>query len=293
MPALRKLIRRLGDEIFKARTNTTLGRVGKGGQKVGGGLAIRTVEAHVEEVLLRAAGVSKVDLAALVQHDGLVEDVVDGLAGLVDGDDGSGSRVLRRQAERLYEFQGRSAVETTGAVVPALQRAASEGGLRNADALALAARNTADVLVADLGVDGVRQRQHCHDGIAHVHGILVPADAGEAVRGGTGARGEVEGVAGGHLGEVSFRLCLVDDFTAEVLVHLVPGDSLVLDVVALVEVKAVCFASQSLEEGRAATAKSRFSTELIEQSKQASKQASMILELTCQAVPGRSTSPRS
>lgn len=61
-------------------------------------LSLGAVEAHVDEELLGLARRTEVDLLALVEDDDLVEDVVRGLRGLVDGD--AGDRVVELDTSR-------------------------------------------------------------------------------------------------------------------------------------------------------------------------------------------------
>lgn len=82
--------------------------------------------------------------------------IIDSLTGLVDGDNGSGSRVLSRQAERFDKLQRSRAVQATSTVIPALEWTSGQGSFCDTDTLSLTSRDTADELVADLGVVGVR-----------------------------------------------------------------------------------------------------------------------------------------
>lgn len=85
-PVPLKVLWGTGHLVFHAGPGLALDGVGDGGQEVAGGLARRAVPALALEEGLRVLGGAKVDLAAFVEDGGLVEEVVDGLAGLVDGD---------------------------------------------------------------------------------------------------------------------------------------------------------------------------------------------------------------
>ncbi|GJD02344.1 hypothetical protein ColKHC_11169 [Colletotrichum higginsianum] len=69
--------------VLHAGAGAALDGVRDGGQEVARRLALGAFPAHALKVGLGGAGRAEVDLAALVQDDGLVEEVVDGLAGLM------------------------------------------------------------------------------------------------------------------------------------------------------------------------------------------------------------------
>ena len=254
LPARHELVGRAWRGGLEARAHHALGGAGQRGQEVGGGLALRAGEAQPDEEGLGLGGGAKVDLAPLVQHGDLVEDVVDALRGLVDGQAGGGAVELGRQAQGAAELEGVGAVEAAGAVVPALQRAAAERGLGDADALALAAADAAHEVVADLGVLGVAQAERGHDHVLHVLGVHVTADAREAVGRRARLGRELERLADGHLREVHLGLGHVDGLAAEVVVHALGRDALVVEVRVAVHVQAVGLAGDGLEEGGAAAA---------------------------------------
>lgn len=58
------------------------------------------------------------DLPTLVEHNDLVEDVVDCLRGLIDCDGMTGAGQIRRDSQRLGEFQGTGRIEASGTVIP-------------------------------------------------------------------------------------------------------------------------------------------------------------------------------
>ncbi len=91
-----------------------------------GVVARAAVVAQLLEVLAGLVGAAEEDLAALVQDDDLVEEVVGALGRLVDGDDSRAAEEARLHAQRLAELDGIGAVEAARAVIPALQRAAAQ-----------------------------------------------------------------------------------------------------------------------------------------------------------------------
>ena len=92
---------------------------------------------------------AEVDLTTLVKQDGLVEEIVRGLRRLVDGDERGRAGELGLMAKGADELERRRRVETTGRVIPALERRLGEGGLRDGNALALTTTiaRSAEVLV--------------------------------------------------------------------------------------------------------------------------------------------------
>lgn len=163
--------------------------------------------------------------------------IIDCLTGLIDGNNGSRSRILGRETKRFHKLQGVGTVKSTGTVIPALQGTSTKCRLCNADTLPLTSRDTTNILVSDLSVDGMRQTEHGHDHAAHMDCVLLARDAGQSVSWGSGARCEVKGVPDCHLGEMGFGFSLVDDFSSEVLVHLLPRDTLILDIIAFVQIE--------------------------------------------------------
>ncbi len=208
------------------------------------------LEAEVDKVLPCLAGLAEEDLAAFVQHDSLVEEIIGALGSLVDGDARGAAEQLRLQPQRAAELDRVGAVETSGAVVPALERGAGERRLGDGNTLPLATRDTADVLVADrvlmvwlMPNMAITTSRRC------VAKIL--RRTGRSIRG-TGARGEGEGVAHDQLGKVHIHLGGQDSLATVVGVHLLGGHALVVEVRLVVHEDAVVVASDGLEQGAAA-----------------------------------------
>lgn len=219
LPRGGKLVRGPGRLALEAGTHNTLQSRRHRGEEVGGGLTGRALEAEIDKVLPGDIGAAKEDLATLVEDDGLVEQVVGGLGRLVDGHAGGVVEQLRLQAQRLAELDGVGRVETSGGVVPALQGSTRQGGLGDGDTLALTARHTSNVLVADARVDGVGNAKHGHDNIAQMGGKGIPAEALGEIPGLPGASRKGEGIAHAQLGEVDVDLGGVDGLTTVVGVH--------------------------------------------------------------------------
>ena len=148
-PPLRKFVRRARDALLKPWADNALRRVRERGQEVAGGLALGALKAHPEEELLGVGRAAEVNLTTLVEQDDLVKEIVRGLRRLVDGDERGGAGELGLMAKGAYELERRRRVETTGRVIPALERRLGEGGLRNGNALALTTTiaRSAEVLV--------------------------------------------------------------------------------------------------------------------------------------------------
>ena len=145
----------------------------------------------------------------------------------------------------------RASIQTTRRVIPAEDRTARSHTLDDGNTLAFATRDTANVLVTDLGVDGMR---NAHGLEKEVH-VLFPVllGRGNAIRDfvrDVEAGRKVHGLADGKGGEEDFLLVVHDDL-AEVLVSLlgvqrtkvnIAGDGLV----------AFALVGQHVEKGGAA-----------------------------------------
>lgn len=86
LPILLELIRRARNFVLQRFASFAFLCIRDRSQEVTCCLAWRTVPAHINEVFLGLAAGAKEDLPTLIQNDHLIEDVVDSLRGLVDGD---------------------------------------------------------------------------------------------------------------------------------------------------------------------------------------------------------------
>ena len=89
-----------------ARGRESGGRARTRHEEIGGGLSVRGLVAHIDEILSRATGRSEVGHSALVDHTHFVEELVQGLAGLVDGDNRRHPAKLGRDPEGSDELEG-------------------------------------------------------------------------------------------------------------------------------------------------------------------------------------------
>lgn len=96
---------------------------------------------------------------------------------LVQRHGGRGAKDFGIHAERLAELDSVGGIETSGRVVPALQRCTGQSSLDDGHTLALTTRDTADELVADLGVHGMGHAIGGHGYVADGLGILLRTDA--------------------------------------------------------------------------------------------------------------------
>lgn len=115
----------------------------------------------------------------------------------------------------------------------------------------------------------MRDTENGHNDVAHVRGILLAGNARNTRVRGTRLRSEGEGVANGQIGEVHVNcenksdlrdaagvqaqrtLRIVDRLAAELLVHTVESDSLIVDAFLVLDEEAVRLASNRLEQSRA------------------------------------------
>lgn len=144
---------------------------------------------------------------------------------MIDGDASGCAGIFGSQPQVLTKLEGVCAVQASGTVVPALQRALAEGRLGDTDTLALSTANTPDIVVADPGVYRVPETEHCHHNIPHVLRVLLPRDPWQAVSRGSGQGGERERISNGQLGEMNIGLRTIDGFTAELGMHLLGRDA--------------------------------------------------------------------
>jgi hypothetical protein len=129
--------------------------------------------------------------------------IISSLGGLIDSKTASAAHKVRVHAQGLDELQGGSGIKASSGVVPALEGASTESYFGDGDTLAFSARNTANEVVADLGVDGVRETKYGHDDIPHVLRILLAGHIEGTDSGGTRLSGEFEGISDGELGEMN------------------------------------------------------------------------------------------
>ena len=177
------------------------------------------METHVDEEGPRLSGLSEEDLATLVEHKCLVEEVVGSLRRLVDGNTGSGAVDLGFHAEGFTELDGVCGVETSGGVIPGLQWRSAEGSFSDSDTLSLSSRYTTEEVVTNTGVDSVRNSVQGHDDIALVLSKLLYTDATRDVPWATCLSSKVKSLSNGHHGEMNIDFGSVDGFTTVVLVH--------------------------------------------------------------------------
>ena len=181
--------------------------------------------------------------------------VIRALRTLVDGDQSCRPRSLRGQPHMLDELQSICAVETASTVIPALHRTPAQHTLSNTDTFTLSATDPANEVVSNLRVHRVRQTEDGHDDIAHVLSVLLAGDARHAIPGSASECSEPESVPDSKLGKMDVGLGVVNDFAAEVVVHHVRRDALILDVGVPVDKEAVRLAGDGFQEGRTTAAR--------------------------------------
>ena len=103
-----------GDAALVSFANGSAIRVGHGDEEVGRRLTVGGLVPHVDEVLARTVGRPEVGHFALVDDGDLVEELVERLASLVDGDDGGVREEVGARAEGADVFEGGGGVEAAG-----------------------------------------------------------------------------------------------------------------------------------------------------------------------------------
>ena len=136
-----------------------------------------------------------------------------------------------------------------------MERAAAESGLGDTDTLPFTTGDTTNEIVTDLGVDSVRKTKHSHDDITHVLCVLIASDARQTVARGASESSKLQSMSYRKLREMHIGFGSVDGLTAELAVHLLIGDSLVVHVRITILEDAVQVSCNRLQESR--TARSR------------------------------------
>lgn len=88
-------------------------------------------------------------------------------------------------------------------------------------------------------MNGMRQAKKSHNNITHVYSVLISRNARDAIARCTCTSGECERLAYCQHGEVNIRFSHIEDLAAEVLVHHLRGNTLVLDVGIIVDIDTV------------------------------------------------------
>ena len=201
----------LGCAAFPAWAETTLHGIGDGSQEIRSGLSGGTLEAKVDEVLLGLACGTHEDLAARIDHQDLVHHVVNSLTSLVKSDKRSAVRNISHDSQRSGVVKSSRCIETSGRVIPGNDSGFGSQCFGDGNTLPFTSRDTADVLVTNHGVLGVRDTEHLHecsgDDIDLLTGLFP----------GLGHEGESESLPDVHDSHVRVIFAIVNDFTT---VHL-------------------------------------------------------------------------
>ncbi|KAI6774916.1 hypothetical protein HG530_001674 [Fusarium avenaceum] len=107
-----EVLRRAWNTVLPAVTDAALVLVRHGGKEIGRGPSLGTIEAEVEEVLLRILRATVVQTLALVDKEDFVDEVVELLAGLVQGYRGGGVGHVGHCPDGPDVLDGRAGVKT-------------------------------------------------------------------------------------------------------------------------------------------------------------------------------------
>ncbi|PMB69223.1 hypothetical protein BM221_003861 [Beauveria bassiana] len=168
-------------------------------------------------------------LLALVEHEHLVKEVVDAVAGLVERDNGREAEDVGQGADGLCVVESTASMlvgeflvlfptRTSSGIVPAKDAAVGGQTLNNGHALALASRDAADKRIADFGIVCVLNAHGLEQKVPRLLLVLVAVlDALRQRKGHVEAGGKVHGLPDGQCGKEDFLLGVHDDLAAVAL----------------------------------------------------------------------------
>ena len=140
-----------------------------------------------------------VDLLALIEDEHLVELLIDAVASLIQGCNGSQSEYVGHGTHSLCPIQCCSCIETSGGVVPAKDAAARSKTFQDRNPLSLTTGHTTNVLVSNLGIMRVLNTERFQQELfVHLGVFFVGCDVRWKVVGDLHTRREVKGSAHRH-----------------------------------------------------------------------------------------------
>jgi hypothetical protein len=128
----------------------------------------------------------------------------------------------------------------------------TKGSFCDSDSLSFATTNSSDEIITNSCVLCVLDSEHSHCDISKVLSILAASRIGRNSPRAAGSGGEVEGIPNGHVGKMSINLGRVDSFPPESSLHLLGGDTLVVNVRLLADMKTMSITGDELQQCRAA-----------------------------------------
>lgn len=138
---------------------------------------------------------------------------------------------LRRNLEGFAKLNSVGAIKPTGAIVPALHCAPTQHGLRNADSLPFAPRNTLDQLAANISIRNCCETKCCHGDVFEPRSKSSAGNPENCeIRWCSCGSSKRQCLVNRQLWKVHVLLGHVDGFATELTVHLVGWDALVVDV---------------------------------------------------------------
>ena len=150
------------------------------GQVVGGTLTGKRLVTEGLEVRTSFRSRSKIDLAALIDHEDLVEEVVDTLTGLVEGDESGLAEDVCHDSQGLDEIECGTGIQSTGGIIPGLNPSAGSHHLSDRNPLTFTATDTTNEGIADERLFGVRDVEHAEEEIFDFIDKPLASDTGKA-----------------------------------------------------------------------------------------------------------------
>ena len=149
-------------------------------------------------------GRTEIDLSALIDNDDLVEEGVDALTGLVEGDEGGLAEDVGHDPQRLDEIQGGTGVQASSGIVPGLNAGTCGHHLCDRHSLSFTAADTANERIADECLLGMGDIEHAEKEISDIIDECLALDARKTPiwAGGFSGQSEIERLADGQRGDV-------------------------------------------------------------------------------------------
>lgn len=150
-----------------------------------------------------------------MERKGKESHLIGSLRGLVNRDSSCDAHQIGLQTQILTKVDGVGAVEATGRVIPALKFGSAEGGLCNANALALATTDSAHKFVTHAGVEGVVDSKGGHHNVSHHVVGLLTGEATGTVAYRPASCSECQGLPNGKVSQMRIDVGVVENVSSK------------------------------------------------------------------------------